>query len=371
MICPICNAEIDDNAIACPFCGNEIPQNKRDTAIDTSIRLPAALVQFLNEYHSKGESDICITRIDSYPSHTEVETSSGDPDIMNEEVSKTIYSYFRSLIDAPRYLREYKTAEGEFTVSLADGTYKCVYTIRTKGSVKFPNFVIKFNILERIQTSTDIANTPSPLERLIQLADHQEFQTAIECIPEFLKHSLSQLQVCQENIKETKSKQIKLEAEVESAINTAQDASRSSKNAWFKSADVFHRKHAIEALQQAGSQMGDALVKTTDIHLYIIESQTALLESQAQQLYYQKLLMDISKGLLLLGSYNQQTNKALYQELKKQLNNASEKELGELGMRELQSVAAQLKEHQDMLSRMDAMEKKLSELTEIVNKLAK
>lgn len=268
-------------------------------------------------------------------------------------------------------------ASSEYNVELLDGVYT-IHIIRQEYRVNYdfyeddlsPDDIVFIRIIIKAKL-VSIEKEESPLDRLMKLADNHDFKTAIQCIPETLREAVQQLQTCQDKMEEIEAAQELLETIVDDAVSDAKDASISALDAWKESAGFFGRKEAIEKLQSAGVQVGQALVKSTDIYLDIIKSQSALLDAQAQQLHYQKLLMDLSKGLLLIGSYNQQTNQALYQELKKQLSEASEKEIGELGMRELQSVAAQLKERQDMLTRMDAMEKKLAELTEIVNKLAK
>lgn len=331
------------------------------TQNNSSIQLPALLVQFLDEYHSKGATGISIDYTDIFSRAVLSGLSINRNTEIEFENTQIIREYVAKLIGFVGLSRDVKTVNGQFSVRLSDGEYNCSYVAQCKGDLThFGAYKITITILEKSRSTNATSDSPSLLDKLMHLAERQDFKAAIAAIPQCLSQSINQLQVCQEKMQKAKGKQLKLEAEVESAVRKARNASCSSRDAWAESADIFHRKDAIEKIQQAGAAMGDALVKSTDIHLYIIESQTALLEAQAQQLYYQKLLMDLSKGLLLLGSYNQQTNKALYQELRKQLGNANSQQIGELGMRELQSVAAQLKEHQDMLTRIEALEEKVA-----------
>lgn len=330
----------------------------RETRNPNNI-LPARLKQILDDFYREEVKEIYILGGYSFSSPM-VKSSLGKVIKIEPEEGTRIYKYFAKAVGITIDSDNEITSNGEFKINVSEGTCKCNFSIsviRKDGSIDPIYFLIKIRILEMEEKS--IASL-SRLDQLMELTNHQDFETAIKCISAYLKESISQLQTCQKRINYANNKQIQLEAEVESAISKAQQASDSSRDAWRESADLFHRKDAIAALQRAGFKMGEALVKSTDIHLHIIESQNALLEAQAQQLYYQKLLMDISKGILVLGANNQCTIDALYSELATLLTKVGEEEIGELAMRELQSVAAQLKERQEILTRIVALEEKVA-----------
>lgn len=137
----------------------------------------------------------------------------------------------------------------------------------------------------------------------------------------------------------------RLRKNVVEATKKAEDAKDSAKSAKEKSAGLFHKKEAIESLQNAATDLADAQISA----------------AQAQEVFfeYQKKVIEITQYLFALGAANIAANRSVVRELELKLKGATKEELDEFARNEILTVIKQLKAQEDIM-------KKQSDLTEKV-----
>ena len=102
---------------------------------------------------------------------------------------------------------------------------------------------------------------------------------------------------------------------------------------------LFNKKQSIEDLQTAVLAQSDAIAA----------------EDEAMRISFhnQKMLADVSTGLLSLGLVNLVSNRTVFQGIKNQLQQASEEEINEHAREELKKIVSQLKAQEDIYNRID------------------
>ena len=150
---------------------------------------------------------------------------------------------------------------------------------------------------------------------------------SIDQLPTLIKDQFSQLQAVKTN--------------VEKAAKKAKEAQDFAMAARQKPADLFHRKEAVEDLQEATFN--------------ITEAQVASAEAQEVSFEYQQKLGEITKFLFGLGVSNIAANRSVVRELEIRLRDASEEELDELARQEIISVVRQLKAQEDIMQKQSQM----------------
>ena len=128
---------------------------------------------------------------------------------------------------------------------------------------------------------------------------------------------------------------------VDLATKRARRAQESAQYASGKSAGWFHKKAAIESLQDAVSDVADA--------------QQAAADAQVVSFEYQKQLAEFSKFLLGLGVSSVAMNRTLIRELEKRLRGSSTEEIDDLVQREMLSVIKQLKQQEDIMNKQETL----------------
>ncbi len=148
-----------------------------------------------------------------------------------------------------------------------------------------------------------------------------------------------------------------LEDKVNVAIKRAEDAKKYAVNASDKKDGFFKKKDTFGTLQTVAVE--------------IAESQMIAAEAQKVSFEYQKKLSEIAQYLFNISVANIATNRSLYKELQLRLRNASEEELSDLARKEVEEVAKQLKEQENILTQLSNLTKKAQEQTGEINQLKK
>lgn len=142
-------------------------------------------------------------------------------------------------------------------------------------------------------------------------------------IPSIITDQFNSLQILRKNVAESTKK--------------AQCAQLSAQQAKNKSAGLFHKKEAIESLQNATADLADAQISSA--------------QAQEVSFEYQQKLGEITKYLFGLGVTNIAMNRTVVRELEMRLRGASEEELGELERQEIMGVVKQLKAQEDIMKK--------------------
>jgi len=140
----------------------------------------------------------------------------------------------------------------------------------------------------------------------------------------------------------------KLDKSIKKSLESAEIAKKSADSAKKKSAGLFHKKEAIEALQESGVESANALMALTDSQKMSLESQTKIAE--------------ICKFLLNLGLINIASNRTIVRQLELKLEGASKDKLSDLVQGEIKNVINQLKAQQDLLEKSNRLDEKTKEL---------
>ena len=119
----------------------------------------------------------------------------------------------------------------------------------------------------------------------------------------------------------------------EDALTKAKSAKEAAETAHEKSAGLFKKKEAIEALQDAQLDTAEALISMTDVQKLTLE--------------YQEKITQITQYLFGLGVSNIAANRSVVRQLELKLKGASKEELSELARQELLNVVKQLKAQED------------------------
>ena len=139
----------------------------------------------------------------------------------------------------------------------------------------------------------------------------------------------------------------------ESATAKAENAHALATSAQEKSAGLGHKKEAIEALQEAGVLLADAVVSETEAQGIIFACLTDIAE--------------ITKYLFGLGVSNLALNRSVVKELELKLSGASSEALSELAKQETLNVIRQLKAQEDILVKQEELEKRIRHIWIDVN----
>lgn len=149
------------------------------------------------------------------------------------------------------------------------------------------------------------------------------------------------------------SKLNELDKSVKKALEAASSAKDSAISAKNMSAGFGKKKVAIEELQSAGLDLAKA-----------VESGA---EAQKISFEFQIKLAEISKYLFGLGVSNIASNRFVVRELEMRLKGASREELSEFARQELISVVKQLKEQEDILKKLEDLNKTIKEHDHTLN----
>lgn len=160
--------------------------------------------------------------------------------------------------------------------------------------------------------------------------------------------------VTEKNLPEVISTQVEnlkeLDQKVQSALEKAGTAKEAATVAYFKDAGFFHRTDAIESLQKATLQIGNATADNADSQKLLFDC----LRKMAQ----------VEKVILQIGCVSIAMNRSTVRELEAKLKNASQSELSDMARKELESVVSQIRQQQDVLEKQDRLEKNVKTLHE-------
>lgn len=145
-----------------------------------------------------------------------------------------------------------------------------------------------------------------------------------------------------------------LKGKVGEATKKAKSAQMSAEDAKNKSVGLFHKKEAIELLQDA----------TVDL----AEAQISAAQAQEVSFEYQQKIAEITKYLFALGVSNIALNRSVVRELEMKLKGASEEELDEFARQEIIAVVKQLKAQEDIMLKQEQMQCILKEHDDSLSK---
>lgn len=138
----------------------------------------------------------------------------------------------------------------------------------------------------------------------------------------------------------------KLDIKIRESLEKAEEAQQSAESARDVTVSLFsHKKEAIEALQESGVQLSEAVVSAAEAQKISFEFQTRLAE--------------ITKYLFSLGLSNIALNRTVVRELELKLKGASANRLSELARNEVLNVIKQLKNQEDLLQKQENLSKKV------------
>ncbi len=147
----------------------------------------------------------------------------------------------------------------------------------------------------------------------------------------------------------------KIEEALKKANNAKSSADSAAENEAGRSVFKDKKKIAIETLQAA-------LIDTC-------EAQDAIAEALGESFEIQKRMSNAIRYLFGLGCMNMAANRMVVRELEMRLKCASEEELSELAIEELNKVLFQLKAQQDLLDRVEKHKEAISDLRAKVNEI--
>ena len=173
-------------------------------------------------------------------------------------------------------------------------------------------------------------NRPKSLYNMTDITDNMfmNVQMDIHTSPEELTASIT--------------KQVKIMEFLDQKITEAKEkvvAAQQKANEAKHKIRLFNKKQSIEDLQTAVLAQSDAIAA----------------EDEAMRISFhnQKMLADVSTGLLSLGLVNLVSNRTVFQGIKNQLQQASEEEINEHAREELKKIVSQLKAQEDIYNRID------------------
>lgn len=168
-----------------------------------------------------------------------------------------------------------------------------------------------------------------------------------EDVPMVVSSQFSQIVALEEKTK-------KAMESAEKASEYAKDAKSRAIDAKDKSAGFFHKKAAIEALQDAEYDTASAVVQLSEANSVTVDALTLSLE-------HQKKLSEITQYLFYLGVSNMAMTETVIRQIELKLKNASKEEISELARQELKNVVERLKAQQDMFTSQQEQGKKIKE----------
>lgn len=190
-------------------------------------------------------------------------------------------------------------------------------------------------------------------------------------IPDFITGQMDAIKRLNQNAARARQTQERAEDSAQYALREAESARERAKQAAELSAGIGKKKAAIEALQQTVVSMSDALNETTQAQEDAMEAQIQLSEVQQSIIEYQEKVTEVSQYLFQMGALSIAQNRAVVRELELRLRGASEEELGDLAQQELKAVFLQLKQQLDLIERIDRLEEKHRELRSKYDELSK
>lgn len=138
-----------------------------------------------------------------------------------------------------------------------------------------------------------------------------------------------------------------LESVLERAISRAERSRNSAQIAAQARTGFFHRREAIESLQQAVSDMADSGSETVNLVQSVVRSMQAIAQ--------------ISDSIIKLGAANLQQNRAVIARLKELLEGDGSGNLDEATQDEIKSILEELNRRQDIFIRQDNTDSTLRE----------
>jgi hypothetical protein len=160
--------------------------------------------------------------------------------------------------------------------------------------------------------------------------------------------------VSEENLPEIIDGQVNnikvLDKQIQKALKSAGDAREAAETAANMSAGFWHRKDAIEGLQTAVEEIGNATADNA-------ESQKMLFDCLQKMAQVEKIILQI-------GCMSIAMNRSTVRELELKLKGASKEKLSELAKKELESVVKQIRQQQDILEKQDRLENNVKLLHE-------
>ncbi len=154
-----------------------------------------------------------------------------------------------------------------------------------------------------------------------------------ELLPEVIQNQLSKLN--------------ELDAKVNSAIISAEEAEAEMEKASRMKTGLFQKQAAIERLQTAGIMLAKAVQAGT--------------EAQKISFEFQKKISEVTKFLFHFGAGNIAANRIIVRALEMHLKGASENEISNLAQQELSKVLKQLKAQEDLHIRQETIINRLKE----------
>lgn len=141
-----------------------------------------------------------------------------------------------------------------------------------------------------------------------------------------------------------------LDNQIQKALKSAGSAREAAETASNMNAGFWHRKDAIEGLQSAVAEIGNATADNA-------ESQKMLFDSLQKMAQVEKIILQI-------GCMSIAMNRSTVRELELKLKGASKEKLSELAKKELESVIKQIRQQQDILEKQDRLENNVKTLHE-------
>lgn len=152
--------------------------------------------------------------------------------------------------------------------------------------------------------------------------------------------------ISEENLPEIINGQVNnikvLDKQIQKALKSAGNAREAAETAANMSAGFWHRKDAIEGLQSAVEEIGNATADNA-------ESQKMLFDCLQKMAQVEKIILQI-------GCMSIAMNRSTVRELELKLKGASKEKLSELAKKELESVVKQIRQQQDILEKQDRLE---------------
>ena len=152
--------------------------------------------------------------------------------------------------------------------------------------------------------------------------------------------------VSEENLPEIIDGQVNnikvLDKQIQKALKSAGNARDAAETAANMSAGFWHRKNAIEGLQSAVEEIGNATADNAD--------------SQKRLFDFLQKMAQVEKIILQIGCMSIAMNRSTVRELELKLKGASKEKLSELAKKELESVVKQIRQQQDILEKQDRLE---------------
>ena len=172
----------------------------------------------------------------------------------------------------------------------------------------------------------------------LSLGQDNQISICEKDLPQVINDNITKLSELGKKIQKTKE-------EAEKATQAAEIAKNTLTN-------VFHRKEAIENIQNSEIALAEAVVA----------------QSEAQSLFFeqQKSMAEISKYLFGLGVANITSGRIVVRQLELKMKHASEEELSDLARQEMLNVIKQLKAQEDIQNKINTINEKLKRYERII-----